>query len=319
MEVLSHSVPLPVDQQPLVSVVTPCLNAAQFIERTIDSVMAQDYPHIEYVVMDGGSTDATLAVLERYGSRLRYFSGRDKGAADAINRGFLQSRGSIFAWLNADDVYLPGAVSAAVRCLRNAPDAAVVYGEGVWIDEKGSELGAYPTVSPYDPAALERECCLCQPAAFIRREDFERAGMLDPSLQSAFDYDLWIRLSRAGLFVATPEILAGSRMHVDNKSLGQRRQVFEESILVLRRRFGYVPARWVYGYLSFLRDGRDQYFETLRHSAPVYLASLAVGSYYNHQRLWRYWREWSSLLTVSNFKRVYASGQKADPVYSSRR
>src|SRR5436305_1918041 len=98
MEALSHSVPYDADRQPLVSVVTPCLNAAHFIERTIDSVMAQDYPHIEYIVMDGGSTDGTLAVLERYGSRLRYFSGRDDGAADAINRGFLASRGSIFAW-----------------------------------------------------------------------------------------------------------------------------------------------------------------------------------------------------------------------------
>jgi len=318
MEVLSHSKPFPVDQ-PLVSVITPCLNAARFIERTIDSVLAQDYPHVEYIVMDGGSTDETVAILERYGARVRYFSSPDQGASDAINRGFLESRGSIFAWLNADDVYLPGAITAAVRCLRSVPEAVVAYGEGVWIDESGYELGAYPTVSPYDPAALERDCCLCQPAAFIRRESFERVGMLDSALESAFDYDLWIRLSRDGLFVATSDLLAGSRMHRDNKSLGRRRQVFEESMLVLRRRIGYVPAHWVYGYLSFLRDGRDQYFEPLRHSAPAYLATLAVGSYYNYQRLWRFWREWMSLLTVRNIQRVYAEGQKTRPVYGSRR
>src|SRR5258706_10017309 len=151
MEILSHSKPFPVDQQPLVSVITPCLNAARFIERTIDSVLTQDYPHVEYIVMDGGSTDETVAILERYGARVRYSSSPDKGASDAINRGFLESRGSIFAWLNADDIYLPGAITAAVRCLRSVPEAVVAYGEGVWIDESGCELGAYPTVSPYDP------------------------------------------------------------------------------------------------------------------------------------------------------------------------
>src|SRR4051794_35635564 len=122
------------DSEPLVSIVTPCLNSAPYIERTIESVLAQDYPRIEYTVMDGGSTDGTLAVLERYGGRLRHVSAPDGGAADAINKGLARSQGSIVAWLNADDEYLPGAVSLAVRELLGRPDAAVVYGEGVWID-----------------------------------------------------------------------------------------------------------------------------------------------------------------------------------------
>jgi len=115
----------------LVSIVTPSFNSAQFIERTIQSVLAQDYPRIEYIVMDGGSTDGTVEILERYRARLSFVSARDNGAAEAINRGFARASGSIFAWLNADDTYLPGAVAAAVSALASCPEAAAVYGEGL--------------------------------------------------------------------------------------------------------------------------------------------------------------------------------------------
>jgi glycosyltransferase involved in cell wall biosynthesis len=294
------------EQQPLVTIVTPSWNAAPFIARTVESVLSQDYPHIEYIVMDGGSSDGTVELLEAWKGRLECVSAPDGGAADAINRGFLRSRGTIFGWLNADDTYLPGAIATAVRALAATPGAAVVYGQGVWNDAGDRILGAYPTVSPYDAVHWERECFICQPAAFMTRRAFEAAGMLDPGLHSAFDYDLWIRLSRDHRFVAIPEILAASRMHPGNKSLGQRRQVFEESIRVLRRHFGFVPVSWIYGYLSYLRDGRDQYFQPLRHSALTYLASLPVGSWYNHRQMWRYWREWASNITPRNLKRVSA-------------
>ncbi len=297
------------DQAPLVSIVTPCFNAGRFIARTIESVLAQDYPRIEYLAMDGGSTDETLAILQGYGDRVQYVSARDGGAADAINRGFLRSRGSIFGWLNADDTYLPGAVGAAVRALAAAPEAAVVYGEGLWIDERGAVLGRYPTVAPYDRSAFERECGLCQPAAFLRREAFAAVGMLDAGLQVAFDYDLWIRLSRQHQFVAIGGTLATSRMHRASKSLGQKRLMFQENMGILRRHYGYVPVNWVYGYLSFLHDGRDQYFEPLRHSAFVYLASLAAGSYYNCKHPGRYWREWFSRIGAPAWRRLRSSGE----------
>jgi glycosyltransferase involved in cell wall biosynthesis len=305
------------EQGPLVTIVTPCLNAAPFIARTVESVLNQDYPHIEYIVMDGGSSDGTVDVLEAWRGRLEWASAPDGGAADAINRGFLRSHGTIFGWLNADDTYRPGAISAAVRSLVSTPEAAVVYGQGVWTDAEDRVLGVYPTVSPYDAAHWERECFICQPAAFMTRRAFEAVGMLDPHLQSAFDYDLWIRLSRGHLFVAIQEILAASRMHPGNKSLGQRRQVFQEAIRLLRRHFGFVPVSWIYGYLSFLRDGRDQYFQPLRHSAPTYLASLPVGSCYNYKHVWRYWREWASNITARNLKRV-SHDSKAPVVKDSR-
>lgn len=278
---------------PLVSIVTPSFHSGEFLEATIQSVLAQDYPRVEYLVMDGGSTDGTLAILERYRDRLQFVSEPDAGAADAINRGFRRSRGEILAWIGADDLYLPGAIAAAVEALAAAPEAAVVYGEASWIDEQGARLGRYPTVAQYDPSMFRRECGVCQPACFMRRDAVESVGLLDASLQSAFDYDLWIRLSQRYEFRAIPRELACSRMHRKNKSLGQKRQMFEESMELLRRHYGYVPVRWVYGYLSFLRDGEDQFFTPLRPSAWQYLRSLAVDSRYNSQHLLRYWGEWS--------------------------
>lgn len=302
---------------PLVSIVTPCYNAAPFIRRTIESVLSQDYPRIEYIVMDAGSTDGTVEILESYGARLNYVSEPDQGAADAINRGFLRSSGVIFAWLNADDVYLPGAVTTAVRHLTGSPQAGVVYGEGTWVDENDAILGRYPTQSPYSASALERECFICQPAAWMTRAAFGSVGMLDPKLGCSFDYDLWIRLSRTYPFLAVPETLATSRMHSQNKTLKQRTAVFRETIALLQRHFGYVPLNWVYGYLSYLRDGRDQYFEPLRHSPLVYMESLLVGSYYNWRHAVRFWQEWSGRLTMGNLSRMRKAALQGTPIADS--
>ncbi|HEY6990728.1 MAG TPA: glycosyltransferase family 2 protein [Bryobacteraceae bacterium] len=295
----------------VVSIVTPSFQSGRFIERTIKSVLTQDYPHIEYIVMDGGSTDETLSILKRYRGRLQYVSAPDNGAADAINRGFLKSTGAIFGWLNADDYYLPGAVRAAVRQLEADPEAVVVYGEALWIDEQNRELGRYPTVTPYRPDMWRHECSICQPAAFIRHDAFAGVGMLDRNLHFAFDYDLWIRLAAAGRFTAIPDTLAASRMHAASKTLGGRRLVFEENIAVLQKHFHYVPVNWVYGYLSFLRDGRDQYLAPLRHSPALYLASLVMGSRYNYRHLWRYWREWASRITPTTFRKLLSSNQSS--------
>ena len=293
------------EEPPLVSIVTPCLNARRFIERTIESVLTQDYPRIEYIVMDGGSTDGTLEILERHRERLDYFSAPDKGPTDAVNRGFARSTGPIFAWINADDEYLPGAITAAVHYLTAHPEADVVYGEGIWSDENGNEIGRYPTVSPYRAEMFEQECGICQPAVFMRREAFAEAGQLDPRRNSCFDYDLWIRMARKHHFLAVPEVMAASRMHRENDTLANRKRVFQHNISLLREAYGYVPVNWVYGYLSFLRDGREQYFEPLRHSPAVYLASLAVGSVYNYRHPVRFWKEWASRLRPGNLRRVW--------------
>lgn len=284
-------------RQPLVSIVTPSYNMAAYLSQTIDSVLAQDYPRIEYLVMDGGSTDGTLAILDRYQDRLRYVSGPDRGAADAINRGFARSRGEILAWLNADDTYLPGAVSAVVRALEANSDAAVVYGEGSWIDTHGATLGRYPT-RPFEPALLAAECFICQPACFLRRSAWEAAGGLDTTLQVTFDYDLWIRIAASGRpFVHLPHSLAASRMHSDNKTLGSRGAGFRESFRTLQRHYGYIPFNWIHGYAAYLIDRRDQFFEPLRPSIFKYCLSLPLGIRYNWKQKWRYLKEWCSVMT----------------------
>jgi len=287
---------------PLVSIVTPCLNSARFIKETIESVLAQDYPRIEYIVMDGGSTDGTIDIIRRYERELTCISEPDRGAADAINRGFAQSRGDILAYLNADDELLPGAVTAAVRAFQRYPDAQVVYGGADWIDEAGARIGPYP-VRDFDRDLLAHECFICQPASLIRREAFENAGGMDPDLHLTFDYELWMRLARLHSMHRIEETLALSRMHRSNKSLGQRRGVFRETFWILTRHFGYVPFSWIYSYLCYRADHRDQFFEPLHPSAMRYLESLPTGLWLNRAHMGRYFAEWLRVMSWGGFLR----------------
>jgi len=291
-----------VDDPPLVSVVTVCLNAAAYLEQTIQSVLAQDYPRIEYIVKDGGSTDGTLEILRQYEHRLRWISEPDRGTADAINRAFELSRGEIFAFLNADDVYLPGAISAAVDHFRENPESAVVYGDASWIDEAGDPVAPYP-VRGFDAARLAYECFICQPASFLRREAFRNVGGLDPELDVTFDYELWMRLSRTYEMCHFSRRLAYSRMHPGSKTLGQRSRVFRQTFEILRRHYGYVPFDWIYGALCYRADRRDQFFEPLEPSILRYLESLPAGLSVNRKRMGRYLAEWFSIMSWGGLRR----------------
>jgi glycosyltransferase involved in cell wall biosynthesis len=220
---------------PLVSIVTPSYNQGRFLRRTIDSVLGQDYPRIEYLVLDGGSSDDSADILRRYGQRFFWRSQRDAGQSDAINQGLRQARGDILAWLNSDDVLQPGAVSSVVAHFRNHPDWDLLYGNAHCIDENDRVLGAYPT-APYDFDRLLQSCCICQPAAFWRRPIMERVGLLDDSLHFAMDYDYWMRLDRAGArLLHVPEFLASSRVHAETKTLSARLEVYREILAVSRR------------------------------------------------------------------------------------
>ncbi len=291
-----------VSDLPLVSIVTPCHNSAAYLPDAIASVLSQDYPRIEYIVMDGGSTDGTIEILERFKGRLHYNSAPDLGAADAINQGFRISRGSVLAWLNADDTYLPGAVSTAVRQLSSAGEAAAVYGEGLWVDEAGNQLRRYPTGN-VSVETLSRECCLCQPACFFQRDAFEHVGRLDPELQSAFDYDLWIRMARAFPMVHLDQCLATSRMHRKSKTLGRRAEVFDESFRVLKRHYGYIPFAWVYSRCCYSVDRRDQFYEPLEPSLFKFLLALPAGCLHNRGRMGRYIRDWWSAASIAGLMR----------------
>lgn len=265
---------------------------ADLLTTAIESVFSQDYPHIEYIVVDGASTDRTLNLLDSYKGRLTYSSAPDRGPSDAAHKGFQEAHGEIFAWLNADDAYLPGAVRAGAEYLAAHPEIDVVYGEGWWIDESGARISRYPTL-PFDAETLRRDCFICQPAAFIRASSYRRCG-LDPAVNMSFDYDLWIRMAKSGFrFASIPQYLANSRMHHGALTINQRSRVFQASMDLLKRHYGYVPLSWVFGYTAYRIDRRDQFFEPLQPTAWKYLASLPVGLAINRRRPFRFLGEWA--------------------------
>ena len=289
-------------EEPFVTIVTPCLNAERFLEQTILSVLDQDYPRIEYIVMDGGSSDGTLDILRKYERVLQWQSASDNGTADAINRGFARAEGDILGFLNADDLYRPCAISTAVGHLREDPGLACVYGDAWWIDENGASIAAYP-VRDFDRALLEKECFICQPASLFRRKPFENIGGLDPSLHLTFDYDFWLRLTRTYAMRRIDATLADSRMHRANKTLGQRGDVFRETFKVLQRNCGYVPFDWIYSYLNYQADARDQFFEPMKPSVLRYLESLPVGLWANPSTMSRYIFEWARVMSLAGLRR----------------
>jgi glycosyltransferase involved in cell wall biosynthesis len=233
---------------PLVSIVTPSRNQGRFIARTIDSVLAQTYPNIEYRVVDGGSTDATLDVLRSYGTKIEWHSEPDRGQAQAINKGFARSRGEILTYLNSDDLLLPDAVATVVDLFSHNPEVSMYYGNAHYIDAEDKITGSYATAE-YSFERLMHDCCVCQPAAFWTAKISQKVGPFDESLNYVMDYDYWLRIDRAGgLIRHVPTVLANSRLHPATKTLSQRRKIYGEIFAVCKRHGGYVSHSYVQGY-----------------------------------------------------------------------
>jgi len=207
-------------EQPLVSVITPSFNHVNFIEATIRSVLEQDYSRIEYLVVDGGSDDGTVDVIKKYANRLAWWvSEDDRGQTDAINKGFANARGDILAWLNSDDTYEPGAISAAVKYLNENPDVGLVYGDCNFINEAGKLIGKF-NAAQTDYRLLRRGYVhIPQQTMFFRRELWEQVGPLDPSFYFAMDYDLWIRIAARSKLKYIPETWANFRIHTSGKTI----------------------------------------------------------------------------------------------------
>jgi glycosyltransferase involved in cell wall biosynthesis len=224
-----------------ITVVTPSFNQAAFIERTIESVLSQrgDF-ELEYLVVDGGSTDGTVDVLRRHEGRLRFVSERDRGQSDAINKGFRMATGEVLAWLNSDDLYLPGALGAAARAL-GPGGAAWCFGKCRIVDEEGLEIrrpiSAYKTRSSrrYSLRRLLSRNFIPQPATFFRRELLERAGPVDGSFRYAMDYDLWLRFARLAEPLFVPADLAAFRWHGGSITGSGHRRSAREALEIARR------------------------------------------------------------------------------------
>jgi len=228
-------------ESPLVSVVIPCLNRGHFLVPTIESVLQQDYPAIECIVVDGGSTDDTLEILRRYEEKVRWVSEPDGGHADAINKGWQMSKGEILAWLNADDVWVaPNAVSEVVAYLGAHPEVDVAYGDCGAIDEEGNLVGM-SYLHEWDLKYAVEYCdhCIPQPAAFFRRSILEKVGWLDTNFISKKDHELWLRIGVVGIIRHIPALLAHARGSPGY--LARRGDITAAACVALTKKFFSLP------------------------------------------------------------------------------
>lgn len=226
---------------PKVSIVTPSYNQGWCIERTILSVLKQDYPNIEYIVMDSASTDETGHVLERFAGQIhKICREKDKGQSDALNRGFKMATGQILAYLNSDDCYAAKTVvSDAVQALTSDPGVDAVYGRRYFIDKDGFYTRSYP-YRQFDADLLQQSCYLPQECCFWTREIYERAGgFVDEKLRFAMDYDLWLRFLKQGAkFKSLEQVYGLFRWHENQKSQDLWKQVALPEIASLHQKYG---------------------------------------------------------------------------------
>ncbi len=233
---------------PKISVVTPSYNQGKYIEETIVSILSQEGNFfLDYVIMDGGSTDNSTDIIRKYddlmkndqwsikcrGISYRWISEQDDGQSDAINKGFHLATGSIFGWLNSDDIYYPGALEKIAMISWDETDFC--YGKGMWISRNGKDLFTYPTIKP-TKSSLYVQCTLCQPTVFFKRATFESLGDFSLEYHCVFDYEYWMRgIFRGKRFVFVPEFTAKSRMYPDNKSLSGQDTVTSEVLELLKK------------------------------------------------------------------------------------
>jgi hypothetical protein len=230
---------------PKISIVTPSYNQASFLERTIESILDQGYLNLEYLVQDGGSTDDTVAVLKRFNNRLSGWSScADNGQAQAINIGFSKTSGEIMAWLNSDDILLPGTLFYVADYFTRHPDVDVLYGHRFLIDENDQDIGRW-MMPPHDEQVISWADFIPQETMFWRRHIWEKAGgRINESLHFAIDWDLLVRFREAGArFARVPRFLGGFRIHPQQKTSADNSIGFQEMSKIRARTLGRIPSQ----------------------------------------------------------------------------
>jgi glycosyltransferase involved in cell wall biosynthesis len=217
----------------LVSIITPSYNQASYLEQTMRSVLGQDYLDIEYIVIDGASTDGSVDIIKKYADRLAYWvSEKDRGQAEAINKGFARAHGEIVAWLNSDDYYLPGAVAAAVKAFDEHPEAVLAYADMLAVDEHGQTTNELK----YQQLTLEDLLCfqiIGQPAVFMRRSALGASGGLDLTFHFLLDHLLWIRIAQQGRILHVDQTWAAARYHAEAKNRAKAAEFGREAFRIL--------------------------------------------------------------------------------------
>jgi glycosyltransferase involved in cell wall biosynthesis len=263
-------------ESPLVTIVTPSFNQGRFIRATIESVLAQDYPYIEYLIVDGGSTDETADVAAAYHDKLTFTSEPDRGQSDAINKGFRRARGEIVAWLNSDDVLLPGAVTAAVEALTAEPALGAVYGNGYQIDEDGAMRSRFES-QPFDLWRLVHVSdYILQQTAFFRASALAAVGLCDESLHYAMDWELFMRLGKRFELRHLRRDMGCIREYATTKTASGGARRLRELTAVMRRHgdLRYPPGMLVYGMDTYHRRIAAAIARLCRGPAARYRAPL---------------------------------------------
>jgi glycosyltransferase involved in cell wall biosynthesis len=241
---------------PLISIVTPSFNQGAYLETTIRSVLLQNYPNLEYIIMDGGSTDDSVSIIEKYEPWLKYWiSRKDQGQSDAINRGFKKANGALVNWLNSDDHYLPGALfKVATAYLNSGNEDCAVVGKSRWVNEKGRFLWEQ-LPNQIDPVAVAtcKENWIPQPSSFFTLNAFWKVGGLELDLHHAMDFDLYVKLSKEVPFIRLDKDLALALGHSQAKTKAKREKMFTEVRLIQIRN----------GYESIARSGLESDYRRL--------------------------------------------------------
>ena len=224
---------------PRVSVITPSMNQGEFLEDTILSVIGQDYPRLEYMVIDGGSQDSSVEILKKYSDRLNYWvSEPDRGQAHAINKGLIRSTGEYIGWINSDDTLTPGAINRIVDFLNSNPDVSLAYGSIYHIDQSGKRIGKAqppPGTPAFSAQTMIGDRIIIQPGSFWRRTMMENVGLLNERYHHVFDYEFWIRiiLSNGCFAQISGEPLANFRLSPASKSVSNIQKSGQEELSIL--------------------------------------------------------------------------------------
>jgi glycosyltransferase involved in cell wall biosynthesis len=217
---------------PRVTIITPSYNQAAYLEQTILSVLSQGYPNLEYMIVDGGSTDGSVEIIRKYADQLAWWvSEKDRGQAEAINKGFARATGELVGWLNSDDLFQPGSILAAVEGFRGHPEAGIVYGDVLSINAAGEPINLM-RFAPYTLQDLMAFKIISQPGAMMRRAVLEQAGYLELRFHYMLDHHLWLRMVRLAPMVYLPRQQAAARFHPAAKNLAQAPKFGEEALQV---------------------------------------------------------------------------------------
>ncbi|MBX2962030.1 MAG: glycosyltransferase [Cyclobacteriaceae bacterium] len=239
---------------PLVSIVTPSYNQGHFLERTILSVLNQDYPNIEYIIMDGGSTDNSIEIIRKYENRLAYWeSQKDRGQSHAINKGWHRACGMYCSYLNSDDTLAPGAVGKIVDAFLQNPNITMVYGDYTFIDEKDNVLreGKGESTNFRKLLIHGQMPAIAQPSSFYLTSEVKSAGYLDEQYHLSMDYDLLLKLAKSSEILYVPELISFFRLHRQTKSSTLMMKHWHETLGIKAKYNKLLMIKSIFLYLRF--------------------------------------------------------------------